>query len=110
RHAPVEGGDAAGIEAKAGGENVAEDHLVDLSRLELGPPDRLADDEAAELGRRDLGERAAERADRGAGRADDDWCTHRTFPPTRESADCSTARTRCTITIRRLDGSPPGRD
>ena len=53
-------------------QHLAEDDLADLVAAELGALEQVGDDRGAELGRRRLGKRAAELADRGAGGGDDD--------------------------------------
>src|SRR5207249_1660905 len=76
RDARLERRDAPGVEPEAGGEHVTEDHLLHLPGPEGGPPHGIPHGDRAELRGRELCERAAERADGGAGRADDDWTGH----------------------------------
>src|SRR6185436_19131654 len=54
------------------GENLAEDDFADLVARQLGALEQVGDDRRAELGRGNLGERAAEFADCGTGGGDDD--------------------------------------
>ena len=71
--------------AGAGGQHLAQDDFVDVGRLDAGALERGLDGDLAELVRRQAGQRAVERADRGAGGADDDdrggILLHVTFPP-----------------------------
>src|SRR5439155_15174399 len=98
RNSRLELRDAARIEAEARGKHVTKDHFLDLARLELGPSDRLADDDGPEPGGRDLRECPTQGADRGASRADDHGCGHLETPPLtrRVAADCSTGPRKCT--------------
>ena len=76
RDTRLERRDAPGVEPQAGGEHVTEDHLLHVTGLEAGPPHGIPHGDRSELRGRELCERTAERADRGAGRADDDWTCH----------------------------------
>ena len=54
-----------GVEAETGGDHVAEDHLVDLLRVDAGATDRFFDGERTEFGRGRVDEGSAEGADGG---------------------------------------------
>ena len=62
--------------AGAGLQHLAEDHLADLLARQLRALQQFGDHGGAEFGRRNLGERAAELADGGAGGGDDDDVGH----------------------------------
>jgi hypothetical protein len=59
-----------------GGEDLAEDDLVHLGGVDLGALERRLDGDRAEIVGGGVGEAAVERADGGAGRADDDDVIH----------------------------------
>ena len=67
---------ARGVLTRAGGEHLAHDHFTDVRRIEPGAGNRLADHGGAQIGRGDLGQRAAELANSGSGRRDDDDIFH----------------------------------
>ncbi len=74
------GGDrglACRVLAFAGGEDLAQDDLADLARIDPGALQRLDDRHLPEFVRRKARERAAERPNRGAGGAGDDDLVHR---------------------------------
>src|SRR4029077_11444601 len=95
------------IQPETGRKDVPEDDLVDLLVVELRALDGLADCDGAELGGGLLSECAAERADGGAGRADDDCLGHdgSSLPGMRRSAGHATARDGGAPRVPR----PPGR-
>ena len=68
---------ARGDLALAGLEHLAHDDVLDLLRLDVGALERGLDGGAAELGRVERGEAAAELADRRARGAEDDGLGHR---------------------------------
>ena len=68
RDAGVHRGLAGRVLALAGGQDLAEDDLVDLARIDLGALERGLDRDRAEFVRRRVAEGAVERADRGARR------------------------------------------
>ena len=68
---------ARGDLALAGLQHLAEDHLLDLARVDLGALQRGLDRLAAELGRVLGGERSAHLPERGARGAEDDCLGHR---------------------------------
>jgi hypothetical protein len=72
RQAALDDGLARRVLARAGGQHLAEDQLVDLVAAQLCAAQQVDDDGGAQFGRRGLGERAAELADCGAGGGDDD--------------------------------------
>jgi hypothetical protein len=72
RQPGVERGLPRRVLADAGGEHLAEDHLVDLLRLQPGALQQGLDDDGAEGGGGQRCEGAAEAADGGAGCGDDD--------------------------------------
>ena len=76
RDAGLEGGHPPRIEAEPGRKHVPEDDFLHLGGLELRSPRGFPHGDGAELRRRKLGEGAAERSDRGAGRCDDDGGSH----------------------------------
>jgi hypothetical protein len=57
-------------------EHLAKDDFVDLLAAQPGSLEQLLDHRSPQLGRRGLGERAAELADRSAGSGDDDDVFH----------------------------------
>ena len=76
RQAALDDGLARRVLAGPGGEHLAEDHLADLLAGEPGALEQLDHNRGAQIGRRGLGESAAELADRGAGGGDDDDVFH----------------------------------
>ena len=72
RHARGHGGLAGRVLALAGGEDLAEDHLVHFRAVDLGALEGRLDGDGAELVGRGVGEGPVERADGGARRSDDD--------------------------------------
>jgi hypothetical protein len=71
--AGLQQGLARRVLARTRRQHLAHDHLTDLRRVDVGARQRFLDHDRAQLGGRDLGQRAAELADGGAdGRNDDD--------------------------------------
>jgi len=66
----------AGFWPAPGGEHLAEDKLADLLAGEPGALEQLDHNRGPQIGRRGLGENAAELAHRGAGGGDDDDVFH----------------------------------
>ena len=76
RDAGGDGGLPCRVLSLAGGEDLAQDNLRHLARLDLGAAQGLDDRDLPQLMRRQAGEPAIERADWGAGGAGDDDVGH----------------------------------
>ena len=61
-----------GILSLPGGQDLPQDHLGNLRSFHAGPAQRFLDRDLSQFVGRQGGKRTVERADRGAGRADDD--------------------------------------
>src|SRR5205823_4105090 len=99
---------ARGRLARSRLQHLAHDHVLDLVGLEPRALERGADDDRPELGRRLVGERAAELAERRADGGDDDGAGHEASVAKASSRPAKATRRRTAASTSSSDASSFG--